>query len=60
MVCAAADSVVYQVALLPSYNSKTTVSLLCSLPVPIYSNLFEFIVSLIEFHKNLASKEREC
>ena len=26
-VCAAADSVVHQVALLPSYNSKATVSL---------------------------------
>ena len=40
-------TVVSQVALLPSYNSKATVSLLCSLPVsilfqffPIYLNLF--------------------
>ena len=53
-------TVVSQVTVLPSYNSKATVSLLCSLPVPIYSNLFEFIVNLFEFRENLASKEREC
>ena len=49
--------IVCQVALLPSYKSKATVSSLCSLPVPIYSNLFEFIVNLFEFRENLASKE---
>ena len=32
-----------QVALLPSYNSKVTVSLLCSLSVPIYLNFIEFL-----------------
>jgi len=42
-------TVVSQVALLPSYNSKATVSLLCSLPVSIYPNLFEFILNLFEF-----------
>ena len=42
-------TVVSQVALLPSYNSKTIVSSLCSLPVSIYSNLFEFILNLFEF-----------
>ena len=41
--------IVCQIALLSSYNSKATVSLLCSLPVPIYSDLFEFIVNLFEF-----------
>ena len=35
-------TVVSQVGVLPSYNSKATVSLLCSLLVPIYPNLFEF------------------
>jgi len=44
---------VRQVAVLPSYNSKATVSSLCSLPVPIYSDLFEFIVNLFEFIVNL-------
>ena len=42
-------TVVSQVALLPSYNSKATVSSLCSLPVPIYPNLFEFILNLFAF-----------
>jgi len=42
-------TVVSQVALLPSYNSKTIVSSLCSLPVSIYPNLFEFILNLFEF-----------
>ena len=42
-------TVVSQVALLPSYNSEATVSSLCSLPVLIYSNLFEFLLNLFEF-----------
>jgi len=42
-------TVVSQVALLPSYNNKATVSSLCSLPVPIYSNLSQFIWIYSEF-----------
>ena len=42
-------TVVSQVTLLPFYNSKATVSLLHLLPVPIYPNLFEFILNLFEF-----------
>ena len=38
---------VHQVTLLPSYNRKVTVSLLCSLPILIYPNLFEFILNLL-------------
>ena len=61
-VCAAADSVVHQVALLPSYNSKATVSSLYSLFVPIYPNLFEFLLNLFEFCRVFEWKERvwEC
>ena len=47
--CVTVSSVVYQVALLSSYNSKVTVSSLCSLPVPIYPNLFEFFLNLFAF-----------
>ena len=41
--CVIVSSVLYQVALLPFYNSEATVSLLCSLPALIYSNLSQFI-----------------
>ena len=50
--------IVRQVAVLPSYNSKATVSSLCSLPIPIYSDLFEFIVNLFEFCRISEKKER--
>ena len=48
-VCDTVSNIVCQVALLPSYNSKAIVSLLYSLPVSIYPNLFEFILNLFEF-----------
>jgi len=42
-------TVMSQLALLPSYHSEATVSLLCSLPIPIYPNLFEFLLNLFGF-----------
>ena len=42
-------TVISQVTLLPSYNSKATVSSLCSLPIPIYSNFSQFIWIFTEF-----------
>jgi len=42
-------TVMSQLALLPSYCSEAIVSLLCSLPIPIYPNLFEFLLNLFEF-----------
>jgi len=53
-------TVVSQVALLPSYNSKATVSLLCSLPVPIYPNLFEFILNLFAFLSEKRENADQC
>jgi len=50
-------TVVSQVALFPSYNSKATVSLLCSLPVPIYS---EFIVNFVEFFSEKKENADQC
>ena len=49
--------IVRQVAVLPSYNSKATASSLCSLPVPVYPNLFEFILNLFEFCTIIQWKE---
>ena len=56
MVCAAADSVVDQVTLLPSNNGLRHseqyllyVRSLCSLPVLIYSNFFQFFLNLFAF-----------
>ena len=51
-------TVVSQVALLPSYNSKATASLLFSLPVPIYSNFTQFIWIFPEFICIFEWKER--
>jgi len=51
-------TVVSQVALLSSYNSEATVSSLCSLPVPIYSNLSQFIWIYSEFIWIFGWKER--
>jgi len=65
-------TVVSQVAVLPSYNSKTTVSLqivcqlalltTCSNFILICPNLFEFILNLFEFCRVFKWKERvwEC
>jgi len=48
--------IVHQVALLPSYNSKTIVSSLCSLPISI---LFQFIWIFPEFICIFEWKERK-
>ena len=51
-------TVVSQVTVLPSSNSKATVSSLCSLPVPIYSNFIQFIWIFPEFICIFEWKER--
>jgi len=43
VVCVIVSNIVCQVALLLSYNSRATVSLLCILPTPIYLNFIEFL-----------------
>jgi len=53
-------TVVCQVALLPSYNSKATASLLCSLPVPILFSFVLIYLNLFEFCRVFEWKEREC
>ena len=52
-------TIVSQVALLPSYNSKATVSSLCSLPILIYSNFSQFISIFTEFIWILWNLSRE-
>ena len=48
-------TVISQVALFSSYNSKVTVSSLCSLPVPI---LFSFFLIYLNFVEFLSEKSR--
>ena len=69
-VCDTVRNIVCQVAVLPSYNSKATVSLqivrqlalltACSNFIPIYPNLFEFILNLFEFCRVFEWKARSC
>ena len=56
-------TVVHQVALFSSYNSEATASLLCSLPILIYSNFSQFIWIFTEFiwiYMKFFNFSREC